>query len=66
VLWLNEVGLDIVCVQLEELGFEPTGVHGPYFWRLPTARLLWGEPESVEADEKATEVQGAVASRDLT
>ena len=36
---------------LEELGFEPSGVHGPYFWRLPTGRSLWEEAEAIEASE---------------
>jgi hypothetical protein len=52
----------IIWRLLEELGFEPTGVHGPYFWRLPTGRSLWEEAESVEAAEKVTEVQVEVGS----
>jgi hypothetical protein len=43
----------IVWRLLEELGFEPSGVHGPYFWRLPNGRSLWEEAEALEAGEHA-------------
>jgi hypothetical protein len=45
----------IIWRLLDELGFKPTGVHGPWFWRLPTGRSLWDEAERLEAtqDEQA-------------
>jgi hypothetical protein len=42
----------IVWRMLEELGFAPSGVHGPYFWRLPNGRSLWEEAEALEEHEK--------------
>lgn len=36
---------------LEELGFEPTGVHGPWYWVLPSDRSLWKEAELLRAGE---------------
>jgi hypothetical protein len=41
----------IIWRLLNELGFEPTGVHGPWFWRLPSGRSLWDEAELLQAKE---------------
>ncbi len=41
----------IVWRILDELGFEPTGVHGPWFWKLPSGRSLWEEAELLQAQE---------------
>lgn len=41
----------IVWRLLDELGFEPTGVHGPWFWKLPSGRSLWDEAEMLQAAE---------------
>jgi hypothetical protein len=46
----------IIWRLLEELGFEPSGVHGPYFWKLPNGRSLWDEAEALEASENGTSV----------
>jgi hypothetical protein len=41
----------IIWRLLNELGFEPTGVHGPWFWKLPSGRSLWDEAELLQAQE---------------
>jgi hypothetical protein len=45
----------IIWRLLDELGFEPTGVHGPWFWKLPSGRSLWDEAELLQAQEAGSE-----------
>ncbi|HWF31074.1 MAG TPA: hypothetical protein VG188_00765, partial [Solirubrobacteraceae bacterium] len=41
----------IIWRLLDGLGFQPTGVHGPWFWALPSGRSLWEEAELLEDGE---------------
>jgi hypothetical protein len=45
----------IIWRMLEELGFEPSGVHGPWFWVLPSGRSLWEEAELLQANENGSD-----------
>ncbi len=45
----------IIWRLLDELGFEPTGVHGPWFWKLPSGHSLWDEAELLQAKEAGSD-----------
>jgi hypothetical protein len=54
----------IIWRLLDELGFEPSGAHGPYFWRLPSGRSLWDEAEQIQSGEPDPATEGAEPAAD--
>jgi hypothetical protein len=56
----------IVWRLLDELGFEPTGVHGPWFWKLPSGRSLWDEAQLLQAIDNGNNEEATRADEGRT